>query len=133
MAYSISASMEFSVHSTICSTIGSTSRAAAGSDSFAIAEWGSLNAFRFRLRGTNDQDAVRVDFEVLSRKDHGGRTEFLHDRRPVEPKPRRQHRALVDRRVAECAVEVDRTDRFARRRRGAARGELGYIRPFDQP
>src|SRR5262249_5229767 len=94
---------------------------------------GSLNAFRFRLRGTDDQNAVRIDLEVLRGKDHGGRAEFLHDRRPFEPKTRRQHRALVDRRVAERAVEVDRADRLARRRRGAARRELGYFRPFDQP
>ncbi len=85
---------------------------------------GSSNAFRFRLRGTNDQDAVRVDLEMLSGKDHGGRAELLHDRRPFEPKTRRQHRAVVDRRVAERAVEIDRADGLARRRRGAARGKL---------
>src|SRR5262249_59215535 len=50
-----------------------------------------------------------------------------------EAKTRRQHRALIDRRIAECSVEVDGADGLARRRRGAARGELGYIRPLDQP
>ena len=76
---------------------------------------------------------MRVDLEMLRGKDHGGGAELLHDRRPFEPKTRRERRALVDRRVAECSVEVDRTDGLARRRRGAARGELGYVWPFDQP
>src|SRR5262249_23470093 len=94
---------------------------------------GSSNAFRCRWRGTNDQDAVRVDLEMLRGKDHGGRAEFLHDRRPFEPKTRRQHRALVDRRVEERSVEVDWADGLARPRQGAARGRPGYVRPLDQP
>ena len=76
---------------------------------------------------------MRIDVEILSGKDDGGGTELLHDRRPFEPKTCRQHRAVVDRRVAEGSVEVDRAHGLARRRRGAARGELGYVRPFDQP
>ena len=80
----------------------------------------------------HDQHAMRIDLEILAGKHDGGGAELLDDGRSVEPEARQQRRAVVDRRVAEGAVEIDRADRLARRRRAVALGELGNARALDQ-
>ena len=144
MAYSISASIELSVPSTICSTIGSTvARRALRHGGSPIANWIHAGAWRSVHRSAPSawlaapERTIRIPCGSTSRmlagKHHRGGAELLDHRRPVEPEARRQHRAVVDRRVAECAVEIDRPHGLARRRRPAARGELGQLRPLDQP
>ena len=74
-----------------------------------------------RRRRTHDQDAVRIDLDILARKHHRRRAELLDHGGAIEPMARRQRGAIIDRRVAERAVEIDRAVDFrrGRRRRGA--------------
>src|SRR6516165_5623765 len=142
MAYSISASMEFNVPSTICSTTGSTGVAAAarGRRGCASEEMGRALTLRpyFPARGvgksgdwTNNQDAVRIDGELLLREDHGGRAELLDHRGTLQLQARSKRPTIVNRRVAKRSVEIDLTT-FVRGICPVRAGKLRYLRPFDQ-
>src|SRR5262250_2296870 len=80
--------------------------------------------------GSDDQDAMRVDFKFLAGKNDGGRAELLNHGRAVETERGRQCCALVDRGLAEGAVEIDRPHGLARR--SASRAELGHSRPLHE-
>src|SRR2546423_11758 len=57
--------------------------------------------------GADDQNAVRIDVEVLARKHDRGRAELFDHSRPVEREAGAERSALEHRRLAEFAVEVD--------------------------
>jgi len=91
--------MELSVPSTICSTIGIEPARAAALRLRArdARSWHRIFGLLCTCPGTDDQNAVRVDFEVLAREHHSGGAEFLDDRRSGDPGAGRQHAALIDR------------------------------------
>ena len=75
---------------------------------------------------------MRIDLEMLAGKYHGGRAELLDDGRAVEPDARRQRGAIIDRRVAECAAEIDRAADFGAGIAPSRVASLGMLRPLDQ-
>src|SRR3977135_319425 len=64
------------------------------------------------LAWPDHQNAVRIDFDNLARKDHVCRTEFLDHRRPIDLFPRRQQRPIIDRGVLEARAKIHRAAGF---------------------
>ena len=138
MAYSISASIEFSVPSTICSTIGSTGVAVAqrrGRPRMAAVRSMHVHGVTSRRRGSAGSTRMPCGStsSILAGKHHGRRAELLDHGRPVEPAAGRQRRAVIDRRVAERAVEIDRRgSTFGAGVAPRACASFGMLRPLDQ-
>src|SRR5580704_8666299 len=113
MAYSISASIELRVPSTICRMMGSMSRApsrgAVGHGQICDCTFlDTLSSASLVGNVLHDQNTALVDLEPLARKNNRRRTEFLDHGGPVKPKAGRQGRSIIDRCVAEGAAEIDR-------------------------
>src|ERR1700677_324246 len=137
MAYSISASIELSVPSTICNTMGSMWRVPrqgavghgqiCGCTFIGTPSWACLVGI---LRGLHNQNTALVDRERLSGKYHRGRTEFLNHGGPVKMKTGRQRGTIIDRRIAEGATEIGGAHAALRLRPGC-RGDFGNSRTID--
>src|SRR5262245_15809081 len=92
----------------------------------------SSHRLRAGARAAHDQNAVRIDLELLAGKDHRSGAELLDHGGPFETEAGGQRGALVDRRLVEGATEIDRAAAGAGRR-VASELERGNGRAIDHP